>query len=80
MLYWLFVNRAVSFDEIVFGEVSLTRNAVQAAVLVEFDIAAVVTRLQQLLYSDAVTLLGCADEVVVTDVEFFPSISEKGCD
>ena len=80
MLYRLFVNRAVAFDKIVFGEISLTRNAVQPAVLVEFDISVVVTRLQQLLDADAVTLFSRTNEIVITDIEFLPSISKKWCD
>lgn len=77
MLDGLFVNGAIAVNKIVFSEVSLARHAIQTAVLVELDVAAVVTRLQKLLHSDAVALFGCANEVVIADVEFLPCVSEK---
>jgi len=77
MLDGLFVNGAIAVNKIVFSEVSLARHAIQTAVLVELDVAAVVARLQKLLHSDAVALFGRANEVVIADVEFLPCVSEK---
>ena len=80
MLNWLFVDWAVSFDKIIFGEICLAGDAVQPAVFVEFNISVVIARLQEFLYADAVTLFGRANEVVIADVELLPCISEKWCD
>jgi hypothetical protein len=74
-----FVNRAVAVLEFVLGEVRLTRHAIEAAVLVEFDIAGIKTCLEKLFNSGSVTGLGRANEVVVRDVETFPCFFEERC-
>ena len=73
----LLVNRALAVDEFVFHEIRLARHAVLPAIHVGLDIARVVTRLQQLAHADFVALLGGANEVVVGDVESFPSLLEE---
>ena len=71
------VNRAVPVvDELVLGVVRLARNAVEALVGTELDVARVVDLLQKALHRLVVTGLGRADEVVVGDVEPVPRVAE----
>ena len=63
------VDRAVAVDQLVLGVVRLARDAVQALVGAELDVAGVVAGLQQRLDAAVVARLGRADEVVVGDVE-----------
>jgi hypothetical protein len=74
------VDRAVAVVEIVVGEVGLARDAVEALVRVEFDVARVEARLKQFLDTGAVPRLGGADEIVVRDVETLPRLPEQGGD
>ena len=71
------VNGAIASHEIVLDVVGLTRHAVETAVGIEFDVAVVVTGLEQALNSDAMAIFGGADEVVVGDVEFAPRVGEQ---
>ena len=70
------VDRAVAVDELVLGVVRLARDAVEAFVGAELDVARVVDRLQELLHRLVVARLGRADEVVVGDVERVPRVAE----
>ena len=72
------VHRTVAIGQGLFGEVVLTRDAVEAAVVVLVDVAVVVDRRQKLLHRFVVTGLSRPDEVVVGDVEVVPRCAEAG--
>ena len=73
------MNRAVAVLEFVLGEVGLARHAVEAAVLVELNVAGIKTCLEKLFDSGTVTRLGGTNEVVIRDVETFPCFFEERC-
>jgi hypothetical protein len=81
-LDWTMVDRALIgfaisiFVEFVVLVVLLTCNAVLAGEFVEFDVASVVTTLQQLGDGRFVSRLGGANEVVVRDVQLLPGCSK----
>ena len=80
MFHWAFVNGAVAIVDFFFSEIRLAGNAIQTGIGVEFDIASVVTRLQEFGDTALVAIFGCANEVVVPNVEFVPSLSKKRSD
>ncbi len=67
---------AVVVDELVLGVVGLARDAVEALVGAELDVAGVVDLLEELLDGLVVAGLGRTDEVVVGDVEGVPGVAE----
>ena len=69
------VDRAVAVDQLVLGVVRLTRDAVEAFVRAELDVARLVAGVQQLLDALVVPSVGRADEVVVRDVEELPGLA-----
>ena len=70
------VDGAVAVDQLALGVVGLARDAVEAFVGAEVDVAGVVAGLQQLVHGPVVAGLGRADEVVVGDVEQLPGVAE----
>ncbi len=70
------VDGAVPVDQLGLGVVRLARDAVEALVRAELDVAVVVAGLQELLDGHVVARLGGADEVVVGDLQQLPRILE----
>jgi len=74
------MNRAITFNEVILGEVGLTGHAVQAAIFIKFNIAIVVAGLKKFLHAHTVALFRGANEVIVTDIQFSPGFGEEGSD
>ena len=70
------VDRTIAVDQLVLRVVRLARDAIEALVGSELDVARVVDRLQELLHRRVMARLGGADEVVVGDVESVPGVAE----
>ena len=68
------MNWAIAVDEFFFDVIGLARHAVVTAVNINFDVARVVTSLQQLEHATLVAIFGGANEVVVLHVELLPRV------
>ena len=74
------MNRAILTVKVVFYVIRLAGDAIQTAVLIEFDVARIKTGLQQLLYAEFVSRFGGADEIVIRDIQTFPCLLKQGRD